>query len=531
MGDAPTESIVGEVGVTAYLNINSTPEPPISEFTPHASTPRAEECTTPSTVLDEDMADTEEEVSESEISFSSSAASTSLWPESPNSAEREGIAAPIVDESRRQIVDRLMHEVRLLLSRQTGIRSRASSNESPRSPPLQHNHADQPAGTSCSVSKRSRDDDSGSEMPGDGSGDGGPAKRQRLNVPAILDEPRKFACPYFKRNSRLHQQYRSCAGPGWSTCHRVKYDCHSLNNALLTGNREHLYRRHKLPVRCPRCYTAFLNDKELSTHYRQLESCKIQQEHPVEGLDKAQEAQLRSRKRLIGTEEHKWKGMYSILFPDDDEDSIPSPYYGTDGDVNGQSDALAEYDRYMARELPRLVRTQLEATIMGLSMPLESQIQSQLVDIVRNCQKEVFKAYAANRKPQACTTGTTPGASSTEPPTLDIPPTDTLASINAFFAPPFLADNLLFTFENLPQNSTEFCTAPGPVSLSDSAYVSQNPSFLNDLDAFGQGSSNGLPQADPAADVMAKCLGSEVLASDTLQDDSLWPNSVEAWST
>jgi hypothetical protein len=33
---------------------------------------------------------------------------------------------------------------------------------------------------------------------------------------------RKFACPFFKRNPDKHQRWRSCAGPGWETVHRVK---------------------------------------------------------------------------------------------------------------------------------------------------------------------------------------------------------------------------------------------------------------------------------------------------------------------
>jgi hypothetical protein len=33
---------------------------------------------------------------------------------------------------------------------------------------------------------------------------------------------RKFACPYYQRNPELHTQYRSCAGPGWTSIHRLK---------------------------------------------------------------------------------------------------------------------------------------------------------------------------------------------------------------------------------------------------------------------------------------------------------------------
>src|SRR5262245_56657455 len=102
----------------------------------------------------------------------------------------------------------------------------------------------------------------------------------------------------------------------------------------------------------------------------------------------------------------------------------------------------------MARELPRLVRTQLEAIVLRTSEPLESGLKSYLIHNIRNCQRELFRAYAANRDPQASATDARPGPSSNEPVPLDAPPTDVLADINAFFPPPSLPENnFLFTHE------------------------------------------------------------------------------------
>ena len=228
MVDSPSESVVCEAEETT--NVDSAPEPPNSDSTGATCTsmPLIEESATPSTILDDDMIDTEEELSEPETSLPSMDSSTSLWPSSPNPAERKGLVAPILDESRRQIVDRLMLEVHVLLNRQIGIRSRTGSAQSSCNQAFEQDPAREPAGNPGDNRKRSRDDDSGSEMPGDGSGDGSPAKRQKTNVPAANDKPRKLACPYYKRNPGLHQKYRSCAGPGWSSCHRVKYDCPPL---------------------------------------------------------------------------------------------------------------------------------------------------------------------------------------------------------------------------------------------------------------------------------------------------------------
>jgi hypothetical protein len=327
--NSSSESILSAAEETA--NLNSELGLPASETigTAYASTPPAEERATPSTILDEDMADTEEELSESEISFSSSDSSTSSWPSSPNSAERDSLVTPVLDESRKQIVDRLMLEVRILLNREIGIRTRSGSDKSSPRQSVERNLAGEATGNPNNNSKRSRDDGSDSEMPGDGSGDGGPSKRQMTTILATDDMSRKLACPYYKRNPGLHRKYRSCAGPGWSTCHRVKYDPLRSSIAALTEYREHLYRRHKLPIRCARCCVDFPNVKALNDHSRQPESCALQRAEHVNGIDKDQEAQLKRRKKPAETEEQGWKAMFLILFPDDDEDAIPSPCKST----------------------------------------------------------------------------------------------------------------------------------------------------------------------------------------------------------
>jgi hypothetical protein len=107
----------------------------------------------------------------------------------------------------------------------------------------------------------------------------------------------------------------------------------------------------------------------------------MQRLESVEGFDKVQEAQLRSRKKLVGAEEQRWKELFLIMFSDDDEDTIPSPRksmeenlcsnanqttdYDTDIDLTGRSDQLAEYDRYLARELPAWSGLSLKLLCLG----------------------------------------------------------------------------------------------------------------------------------------------------------------------
>ena len=93
--------------------------------------------------------------------------------------------------------------------------------------------------------------------------------------------------------------------------------------------REHLYRRHQLPIQCNRCCATFGNESTLREHQRDIRGCEVTQNLPLEGFDKDQENQLKSKKRspnsATGSEEDRWRAVYRILFPDDDEADVPSP--------------------------------------------------------------------------------------------------------------------------------------------------------------------------------------------------------------
>jgi hypothetical protein len=63
-------------------------------------------------------------------------------------------------------------------------------------------------------------DDHGSE---DQDGDGEPPRKYpKDKILEDINGTRKFACPYFKRNRRKYQKFRSCPGLGWDTVHRMK---------------------------------------------------------------------------------------------------------------------------------------------------------------------------------------------------------------------------------------------------------------------------------------------------------------------
>jgi hypothetical protein len=105
-----------------------------------------------------------------------------------------------------------------------------------------------------------------------------------------------------------------------------------------------------------------------------------------------------------------------VLFPDEDEDMIPTPcksntqckrdrrradhlladYDGEHHIENWESkleEEFNQYERYLRRELPRAVRRRLEEAVAQFSEPYESQLRGQLVDIVRDTQSQLFRAY------------------------------------------------------------------------------------------------------------------------------------------
>jgi len=94
------------------------------------------------------------------------------------------------------------------------------------------------------------------------------------------------------------------------------------------AQREHIYRTHRLPPQCPRCYLSFESVNEREEHQRSQDGCSLQPRPtnaPV-GMNERQETQLRSKTLFRGlTEVAKWTKMYQILFPDEHESMIPTP--------------------------------------------------------------------------------------------------------------------------------------------------------------------------------------------------------------
>ncbi|KAH8719328.1 hypothetical protein GQ44DRAFT_809716 [Phaeosphaeriaceae sp. PMI808] len=216
-------------------------------------------------------------------------------------------------------------------------------------------------------------------------------KRQRRSSSSTNLEStngKRLACPYFKHDHRKHHPSGACSGPGWFTIPRLK---------------GHLYRQHTMPLHCRRCYEIFKNEAQITEHSRLSDGCVMRDAKLIEGFDKDQEKKLKDRSTMFQaeSEEHKWKIVYLILFPDTAPSELPTPYYDTEIETSsGQVESISpkapelkQFDAFMNRELPREVRKALETAMERIIGPIEETLKNELESIVRNCHETLTKSF------------------------------------------------------------------------------------------------------------------------------------------
>src|SRR5262249_50542406 len=153
---------------------------------------------------------------------------------------------------------------------------------------------------------------------------------------------------------------------------------------------------------------------------RAQQGCEWKEAAPLEGVSKAQEAKLRSKKRSTSSlpDDARWKVIYKILFPQVADDQIPNAckdsselmqysFIGTDKLVldcdftspqvctPANSPDFARFEDFSKKKLPELVRSSLEVLVeQNTQMQLlEETLKSHLIDIVRDCQGKLFSMY------------------------------------------------------------------------------------------------------------------------------------------
>jgi hypothetical protein len=312
------------------------------------------------------------------------------WTEASPSPESDTEAVrvqPVLSPRKRQVIDHIMQEFhRRFDQRMCNIQTCHGGGNSGSSNSYNASNGGS-SGNSSLVSRKRSLSGGGDRPPHNDRKDGDDHhKRRSPDSKSSGKDPSselRFACPYYKRNPGRHQTFTSCRDPGFITVARLK---------------EHLYRRHLLPIQCHRCCSTFANEPLLREHQRDLQGCEIQEQMPLEGFDKDQERKLKSKKRSLvhQSEEEKWKGVYRVLFPDDNDAEMPSPYIeyqASSSSTSIQSSNIAHFQEFARLELPRLVRRTLEVVVEQEAQPLEEKLKERLVDIVKECQTQLISMF------------------------------------------------------------------------------------------------------------------------------------------
>ncbi|ORX96543.1 hypothetical protein BCR34DRAFT_578594 [Clohesyomyces aquaticus] len=169
--------------------------------------------------------------------------------------------------------------------------------------------------------------------------------------------------------------------------------------------KEHIYRAHSLPNFCIRCYEVFKDDTALRDHQRATEPCPRRPEKALEGINEIQKRALRSRKKRKPelSDEEKWRHIYLILFPNDEECTIPSPFVDEEWERSYQTQELDRYETYLRQQLPAALRRELDkivkiddhASMRELSRQTSiSELIPRVIEIVSRLQIQLSRSYA-----------------------------------------------------------------------------------------------------------------------------------------
>ncbi|WZH45541.1 uncharacterized protein QYS62_006602 [Fusarium acuminatum] len=132
------------------------------------------------------------------------------------------------------------------------------------------------------------DEDEHANHAGRGNGDD-QDKRRKTESPATRVLP-NLACPFVKKYPG--EKWPKCQ-KGWPSVHRI-------------NDREHIYRSHKAPIHCKRCFTVLKTEKLLELHLRQDQACEVL--HPpreMPGIDAETKDRLKSRQEAPMTAEER----------------------------------------------------------------------------------------------------------------------------------------------------------------------------------------------------------------------------------
>lgn len=121
--------------------------------------------------------------------------------------------------------------------------------------------------------------------------------QRAMHVKVAAKGSLSLACPYLMHDPSEHSR---CA-------------IHVL--ARIKDVKQHLARRHMLPIYCPRCFGQFSTEDDRDEHVQQP-ICTRSEERRPSGITAAQKARLERRLEEAQTVDEQWFEIWDILFPE-----------------------------------------------------------------------------------------------------------------------------------------------------------------------------------------------------------------------
>lgn len=113
-----------------------------------------------------------------------------------------------------------------------------------------------------------------------------------------------LACPFLKKDSTHHG------------------DCSKYRLKRIRDVKQHLARKHQMPMYCPLCMVTFPDEDHRDAHVRNA-SCAPSQKGKPEGITEGQKRALSRKAPANQSSEDQWYGMWDILFPGHPRPSSP----------------------------------------------------------------------------------------------------------------------------------------------------------------------------------------------------------------
>jgi len=217
---------------------------------------------------------------------------------------------------------------------------------------------------------------------------GGPSRKK----PRVKEKGPNFACPFLKRDP---MKYETCCA----------YKLHRIRDV-----KQHLGRKHGMPIYCAVCHQTFSDEDKRDMHTRERR-CTQQPHAKPEGISEMQKKHLARKPPPNQTAEQQWYGIFDILFPEQ-RTKPPSPYLNMhEALFKGATD----YHQFLEEQGPQILGDML--TSRGYSIPLEERdLEAFLQGIFKEGIRLMFHQWAHQGQASASASESHP-TTATEPTT------------------------------------------------------------------------------------------------------------------